>query len=78
MRAFGAERRTRGAPRARAFAAWLLAVGVLTLTWPFVRVPPLHLVHAWMHLLGAWAVVIVALVALSRALRRRTKGHVDG
>ncbi|BDG02659.1 hypothetical protein [Anaeromyxobacter oryzae] len=79
MRGVRAERRAaRGAPRARAFAAWLLVVGGLLVTWPFVRVPALPLVHAWVHLLGAWVVVIFALVALSLALGRRAKDRDDG
>jgi hypothetical protein len=56
--------------RRRAFAAWVLVTGLLLFTWPFVRVPRFHVVPAWLHLLGAWALVVAALAALARALGR--------
>jgi len=58
-----------GRDRAR-FAALggpLVLVALLLFCWPFVRVPRLSLAEAWTHLLGAWALVIAALVLLSRA-----------
>ena len=52
------------------FAAGLLVTGLLLFTWPFVRVPRLHLVPAFLHLLAAWALVVAGLAVLSRAARR--------
>jgi hypothetical protein len=63
-------RRPARAPRALAFAAALVVAGALVLTWPFVRIPRFHLVPAYLHLLGAWLLLVVALVALAGALRR--------
>ena len=54
--------------RQRAFASALLVVGLLLFTWPFVRVPPLHVVPAFLHLLGAWAIVVAGLALLARAV----------
>ncbi len=56
------------ASRIRVFAAGLLVTGLLLFTWPFVRVPRFHLVPAYLHLLGAWVLVVAGLVVLSRAL----------
>jgi hypothetical protein len=59
----------------RAWAAALVALGLLVFTWPFVRTPPLGLVHSYLHLLGAWVAMIVAIAVTARALRR---GGADG
>ena len=56
--------------RQRAFAAALLVGGLLLFTWPFVRVPPLHVVPAFLHLAGAWALVVAGLALLSHAIGR--------
>ncbi len=66
--------------RHQAFAAGLLAVGLLLFSWPFVRAPPLDLVSAYLHLLGSWAFVIAAISVMSRALRAREPpaGHTRG
>lgn len=57
----------------RAFAAGFLVAGVLVLAWPFVRAPRLHLVPAYVHVVVAWALVIVGLAAMSRALTREER-----
>lgn len=56
--------------RQRAFAGTLLIAGLLVFTWPFVRVPPLHVVPAFLHLLVAWALLVAGLAVLSRAVGR--------
>jgi hypothetical protein len=63
-------RRPSAPSRQRAFAAALLFAGLLLFTWPFVRVPPLHVVPAFLHLIGAWALVIAGLGLLARAVGR--------
>jgi hypothetical protein len=65
------------ATRARAFGVAVVAAGTLLVTWPFVRVPALSIVPAYLHLLGAWVVVIAAIAALSRALARRARDDED-
>jgi hypothetical protein len=50
------------------FPAALAVAALLLFCWPFVRVPRLPLADAWAHLGAAWALVIVALWALSRAV----------
>jgi hypothetical protein len=64
--------------RQRAFAAGFLVAGLLLFTWPFVRVPPLPLAPAFLHLLGAWVLVVAGLAATSRALRRAGNGRDEG
>lgn len=59
-----------GATRLGVFALSLLATALLLFTWPLVRVPRLHLVPAYLHLLAAWTLVVAALVVMSRALSR--------
>ncbi len=54
----------------RAFAAGFLVAGVLVFAWPFVRAPRLPLVPAFFHLVVAWALVVIGLAAMSRALSR--------
>jgi hypothetical protein len=66
-----------GPSRQRAFAVGLLVTGLLLFTWPFVRVPRFHVVAAYLHLLGAWAVVIAALGLLAGALAASARGR-DG
>ncbi len=61
-------RRGRTILRDRAFAVAFLVAGLALFTWPFVRVPPLPLVPAFLHLLGAWALVVLGLWRMSRAL----------
>lgn len=56
--------------RRRAWAASIAVVGLLLFTWPFVRTPPLGIGASYAHLLGAWAVIVLALGALSRATAR--------
>jgi hypothetical protein len=58
-----------------------LALGVgslLLFCWPFVRVPPPRLVHAWIHVFAAWALAILALALLARALAAPDDGDRDG
>ena len=57
------------ASRLRVFAGGLLVTGLLLFTWPFVRVPRLHLVPAYLHLLGAWALIVAGLFAMTRGMR---------
>jgi hypothetical protein len=59
----------------RAWAASIVALGLLLFAWPFVRTPPLPLGPAYAHLLGAWLLVIASLVAMARALRPRPRGR---
>ncbi len=54
--------------RQRVWAASILVAGILLFAWPFVRTPPLGLGQTYLHLLGAWALVIAALAAMSRSL----------
>ncbi len=70
-------RRDRAASRQLVFAVGLFVIGLLLFTWPFVRVPPLHLVPAFLHLLGAWALVLVGLAVMSHALGRRARKDRD-
>lgn len=69
--------RIRRVLRQRAFAASFLVVGVLVFAWPFVRVPRFHLVPAFVHLVVAWALVVIGLAAMSRALRRAEREPGD-
>jgi hypothetical protein len=66
-----AERDQRG-PRlsGRAFGTALVVSGLLVFSWPFVRTPPLGLAGSYLHLLGAWLAVIVAIALTARALGR--------
>jgi hypothetical protein len=64
--------------RQRAVALGVLAGFLLVFTWPFVRSPPLTLGASYVHLLAAWAVAIVALVAMSRSFGGRPPGGEDG
>jgi hypothetical protein len=66
-----------GASRARAFAVSLLTAGLLVFAWPFVRAPPLDAPRAYLHLLGAWLVVIAGLGVLSRAIGRGEREDDD-
>ncbi len=54
--------------RQRAWAAAIFGLGFLLFVWPFVRSPPLGLGLSYAHLIGAWALVIAALCAMSRSL----------
>lgn len=55
----------------------VVVVGLLLFAWPFLRTPPLGMGGSYAHLLGAWALVIVALALLSRALARRRGARGD-
>ncbi len=55
----------------RAWGTALVATALLVFTWPFVRTPPLGLLGSYLHLLGAWVVIVVAIAATARALGRR-------
>jgi hypothetical protein len=57
-------------PRRRAWAVSIVVLGVLLFTWPFLRTPLLGIGASYAHLLGAWAVVVVALALLARTLGR--------
>lgn len=61
--------RRRSALRDRAFAGFFFLAAAALFTWPFVRVPPLPVVPAFLYLLAAWALVVVGLWRVSRALR---------
>jgi hypothetical protein len=54
----------------RAWGIALVTAGVLLFCWPFVRTPPLGLAGSYLHLLGAWAAVILAIGLTARSLRR--------
>ena len=56
-------------PRRLVFAIGLFVTGALLFTWPFVRVPRLHLVPAYVHLVAAWVVIVAMLSVLARSLR---------
>lgn len=60
-------------PRARtwrhpAFAVALAALALLVFSWPPAREPPLTLGEAFVHLFGAWVLVVLALWRISVAL----------
>jgi hypothetical protein len=68
------ERRSR-----RAAWAWsLVALGLLLITWPFLRTPLLGIGPSYGHVLGAWALIVVALALLSRAIGRDRGERGDG
>jgi hypothetical protein len=52
----------------RAYGAALVVGGLLLFCWPFVRSPPLGLLGSYLHLLGAWAAVIVGIALTARTL----------
>lgn len=58
-----------------AWAASVAVLGVLLFTWPLLRTPALDLGRSYAHLLGAWALIVVALALLSRALGRAGRGR---
>ena len=60
--------RRRSVLRDRAFAGFFFFAAAALFTWPFVRVPPLPLVPAFLYLIAAWALVVVGLWRVSRAL----------
>ena len=51
---------------APALAVALAVVALLLFTWPLVREPRLHVVQAFLHVLGAWAAVVGMLGWISR------------
>jgi hypothetical protein len=56
-----------------AFPAALACLALLLFCWPFLRVPRLPLAQAWAHLFASWAVAVLALAALARALAGRRR-----
>jgi hypothetical protein len=54
--------------RQRAWAASIFVVGLMLFVWPFLRSPPLTLGLSYAHLLGAWVLVVAALLGMSRAI----------
>jgi len=54
-----------------ATAAVLIVTALLLFTWPLVRTPRLDLAESYVHLLGVWAALVCALLAVARALRPR-------
>ncbi len=62
--------------RRSAWAASIFVLGLLLFTWPFVRTPALDIGASYAHLLGAWAVIVLALASLSRTTgRTRSRGR---
>jgi hypothetical protein len=59
----------------RACCAALVVGGLLVFCWPFVRSPPLSLLGSYLHLLGAWAAVIVHTALATRLLGRGEAGR---
>ena len=59
--------------RQRAWAATIFVAGLLLFVWPFVRTPPLPIGLAYAHLLGAWLLVVIALHAMARSIRRERR-----
>jgi hypothetical protein len=67
----GEVRHPQRAPRHREpWAASIAVLGLLLFVWPFLRTPLLGLGASYAHLLGSWAVVVIALALLSRAIGR--------
>ncbi len=59
------------APRVARHAAFAAILGILALLlfcWPLVRVPRLSVSQAYLHLFGAWALVIAVIFFVSRGL----------
>ncbi|MBI5069465.1 MAG: hypothetical protein HZB56_14615 [Deltaproteobacteria bacterium] len=54
-----------------ATAAGLALLGLLLFLWPFVRQPRPGLARAWVELMAAWA---LGVIALHRVSRRRDPG----
>ncbi len=63
--------------RAGAWALLIAVSGLLLLSWPFVRTPPLGIGASYVHLLGAWCAIVVALALLSRRLGRGARARGD-
>lgn len=78
MRARRERRHLAGVLREKAFATGFLVAGLLLFTWPFVRVPRFHLVPAFFHLSVSWALIVVGLWAMARALAREDEGEGEG
>jgi hypothetical protein len=70
--------RLRRALRGPGFPVALGVGALLVFCWPFVRVPPPPLSHAWIHVFAAWTLAIVALALLARALASPDDGDRDG
>jgi hypothetical protein len=62
--------RLRGAVGHAAGPPALAALGLLVLSWPFVRSPPLEIAAAFAHFFAWWALLVAALGLGSWALRR--------
>lgn len=54
--------------RHNAFAAVLGLLGLLLFCWPWVRVPRLSVSQVFLHLFGAWAILVAVMFGMSRAL----------
>ena len=54
------------AARAATLRPPLAVAALLLFLWPLVRMPRLPLADAWLHLFGAWALLIVAIFALAK------------
>lgn len=63
--------------RRGAWAIFIIVIGLLLFTWPFVRTPPLGIGSSYAHLLGSWTVIVVGLALLARALRRKARPRGD-
>ncbi len=53
--------------RHNAMAAVLGILGLLLFCWPWVRVPRLSVSQTYLHLFGAWALLVTAAFWMSRA-----------
>ncbi|HET7752322.1 MAG TPA: hypothetical protein VFK85_00315 [Anaeromyxobacteraceae bacterium] len=69
--------RARTTARTNAVAAAIATIALLLFCWPLVRIPRLTLSQAWLHLFGAWALLIVALFALARAYGGANRARDD-
>ncbi len=58
--------RARRVARHPAFAAIVGLLALLLFCWPLVRVPRLSVSQAYVHLFGAWAIVIALIFLVAR------------
>jgi hypothetical protein len=66
--------RVRRVLRHDAFAAVLGLIALLLFCWPWIRVPRLSVAQAFLHLFGAWAVLVAVIFRMSRALATPAPG----